>query len=254
MAFFQAVDMNPIKYFILFFSTVYFISCSPKTQVYETKSNIPLDQRKSQYVFDNDTIRIEYNFWANKGLLSYRIYNKLNVPVYIDWKKSSFILNGQKLDYWMDETITHTSGYSYGAYLNLWISESSSIAIKPQRVLFLAPQSYINAHRFIICPGASPVAGGGNPTDIAVPGIPGRSIHIKEHEYDESASPLIFRNYLTYSLSEQLSAENYINNVFYVSKVLEMKRMDFFNRTVDVHNTVTHSSTFINPSFFYVNL
>lgn len=92
-------------------------------------------------------------------------------------------------------------------------------------------------------------------TLIAVPGVPDKSITVKQREYDESKSPLTFRNFITYSLTEKFISENYINNAFYISKVLEMKRRDFFNTTIEVHNRgLMPASTFINPSFFYVNL
>ena len=251
----QPTDMNLIKCSLVLLVATYFTSCSQKTQLYETKSNLPLDQSKSQYIFDNDTLRIEYNFWANKGVLSYKITNKLDVPVYIDWKKSSFIQNGQKFDYWSDIAITNSSGYNYNFYRNLWLYEGSSVTVKPERVTFLAPKSFIMADRFIICPVSAVASNIGGAAVIDVPGIPGKSINVKEKEYDQSGSPLAFRNFLTYSFTEQLTGEKYINNSFYVSKVIEMKRMDFFNKTIEVRNRGTFAaSTFINPSFFYMNL
>jgi len=245
--------MNLIKCSILVFTVTCFCACSQKTLLYETKSNLPMDHSKNQYIFDNDTLRIEYDFWANKGILSYRIFNKLDVPIYIDWKKSSFILNGRKLDYWTDQTATKTSGYSYGYYRNLWLSESASVTSHPERVLFLAPKSYIRADRFVICPVASRIPDDANHSIIPVPSVSGKFISVRRQEYDESGSPLVFRNYLTYSLTEQSTAENHINNAFYVVKVYELKRMDFFNKAVQTGNGTHLTSTFSNPCFFYVN-
>jgi hypothetical protein len=245
--------MKLMKCSILLFTVTCFFACSQKTLLYETKSNLPLDQSKNQYIFDNDTLRIVYDFWANKGILSYRIFNKLDVPVYIDWKKSSFILNGRKFDYWSDQTVTNTSGYSYGYYRNLWLSESSSVTSKPERVLFLAPKSYVKADRFVICPVAYRIAGDASHSTIPVPSVPGKVISVRLQEYDESGSPLVFRNYLTYSLTEQSTVENHINNAFYVVKVYELKRMDFFNKAVQTGNRTQFTSTFSNPSLFYVN-
>lgn len=243
--------MNFIKCFALL-TVFYFASCSPKTQLFETKSSLPV--HKNQYVFDNDTLRIEYNFWANKGLLSYRIINKLDVPVYIDWKKSSFIRNGYKMDYWSDIATTNTSGASYSFYRNVWFSESTSNTFKPERVLFLAPKSFITVERFTICGRSTPLPTGSATATIPVPEHPRKAVKVKSLEYAPSGSPLTFRNFLTYSLTEQLSSENYVDNSFYVSEVIEMKRMDFFNGSIQTKLGTQLTTTFINPSFFYVDL
>jgi len=215
--------MKSLKlFFALLFITATLFSCSPQTQLLETKSNVPLDESKHQYVYDNDTVRIEYDFWANKGVLAYRIFNKLDVPVYIDWKKSSFIQNGRKMDYWSDQSVNNTTSYDYSFYRNLWLSQSSSITSKPERVMFLAPKSYIKAERFFLCSGPISIANNVSSAVIGVPGIPNKSINVRQREFDQSGSPLVFRNFLTYSLTEQLTTESYIDNSFYVSKVLEI--------------------------------
>ncbi len=206
--------MNSLKLiFALVFITETLFSCSSQTQLLETKSNIQLDASKNQYVFDNDTVRIEYDFWANKGILGYRIFNKLDVPVYIDWKKSSFIQNGRKMDYWSDQSVTNTASYDYSYYRNLWLSQSSSTTSKPERILFLAPKSYIIAERFFLCSGPISIANNISSVVVHVPGTQNKSVSAKQREYDQSGSPLVFRNFLTYSLSEQLTSERYLDNL-----------------------------------------
>src|ERR1700730_10311196 len=84
------------------------ISCTHYVQFYETKTTSPMKVENNCYTFENDTIKIVYSFWANHGTLSYTVYNKLDVPIYIDWKKSSYVKNGEKLDYWKDRTTTNS--------------------------------------------------------------------------------------------------------------------------------------------------
>ena len=82
-------------------------SCGSYVQVFETKTaNTKIEDE--HYTFENDSIKIIYNFWKNKGLLSFSIYNKLNKPVYVDWKKSSYINNSIKRNYWEDTESTKT--------------------------------------------------------------------------------------------------------------------------------------------------
>ena len=240
--------------FYLFLMAIALYSCSPLTQLYETKSTLPIDQRRNQFIFDNDTVRIEYNFWGDKGILSFEIYNKLNTPIYIDWKKSSFIQNSQKFDYWINQTITNSAGYSVGYYRNSWLYQSTSATSNPERILFLAPKSFIKAERFNICSGASLLSKNSQMATISVPEHPGKMIKIKHQDYELTSSPLVFRNFITYSLTEKFENESYINNIFYVSKIYEMKRSEFLNKVIQVDRRTRFVSSFSNPSFFYVNL
>ena len=88
--------------------TVLLISCSPKlAHLYETKAMSNLPNKENS--FENDTVRIAYSFWSENGSYSFSVYNKLNVPLYIDWKKSSLVKNNDKLNYWSDEILTKSS-------------------------------------------------------------------------------------------------------------------------------------------------
>jgi hypothetical protein len=93
--------------------------------------------------------------------MSFYFYNKLNKPIYIDWKNSSFIYNGNKLDYWIDETVTNSASY-YGAYyykgepIRPGLTASQGIALnnsktfKPERITFIPPKANINRSQFKI--------------------------------------------------------------------------------------------------------
>jgi hypothetical protein len=55
------------------------------------------------FKFENDSIEINYSFWADKGIMSFSLTNRLPIPIYIDWKKSNFISNNDKFNYWDGE-------------------------------------------------------------------------------------------------------------------------------------------------------
>ena len=58
------------------------------------------------FEYENDTISVTYSFWEMNGTIEMLIRNKLNQPIYIDWKKCSFITGETKHDYW-DGTTDH---------------------------------------------------------------------------------------------------------------------------------------------------
>ena len=69
--------------FILF--TLVFFSCSSSyVQVFETSSKNELIKNETNYVYENDSVKITYSFWEDKGKMSFIVYNKLKKPLYID--------------------------------------------------------------------------------------------------------------------------------------------------------------------------
>ena len=75
-------------------------------------------QTSSGLIFENDTIRITYKFWAKNGVMNFDIYNKIDMPLYFDWKKSAYIPNDKMMSYWQDET--NTVGYSSSRAYSLY--------------------------------------------------------------------------------------------------------------------------------------
>ena len=231
-------------------------SCTHYTQLYETKATSPMKIEGGRYTFENDTIRIIYNFWADSGVLSFQIFNKLNVPLYIDWKKSSFVQNGQKLDYWADQESTkgEATGISYNGYYRMSFhkTKSSSTTIRPERVIFIAPESSTNKNQFYLYPVKTPLAN--FKTGQVSVARQKKAITAKYNDFNAGNSPLIFRNFLTLSLDEQSTKEIYIDNGFYVSKVSELKKKYVFKEVDDGIHPIQKSVYMYDPTFFYVNL
>jgi hypothetical protein len=230
-------------------SSILIFSCEYRQLCYISPSN---DQIKadSLYYFENDTIRIVYSFWKEKGILGYEVYNKLQIPIYIDWKKSSFVVNNVKMNYWADETIS--SGASVRAttyYSLLGISESSTVlagkSVKPERVTFLAPHSGIVKADFILWnarPSALPPAA--KSATIHKPGYT-RPIPIKYVDYNKNNTPITFRNFITYSTTETFSTEIYLDNEFYISRIAQLKYNDFGGK--DYYDKATKKMAYEQP-------
>ena len=228
-------------------------SCQETSQLYVTKPVSNLKAEGRNYVFENDTVRIIYNFWGEKGKLSFNIYNKLDIPLFIDWKKSSFIRNGNKIDYWNDIETTQSSGSYSGATISgnyvylptgkrYTLSSSAGqayvteIKTKPERITFIAPHSAYAYNK--------------SPFTLIDNYISDRDINKWDYEsqkktYDSTEiiriyykqfsindAPLTFRNFLTLSTSEKTEHEFYIDNGFYLSMVYEMEKLNFLGRNM----------------------
>lgn len=225
---------------IIILITIILISfgCKRYVQVIETKSNNTQLQNKL-YVLENDTLRITYNFWAEKGLIAFEVYNKADKPLYIDWKKSSYINNKIKLNYWENEIVSKSYVTRYGSYYffgdnvnrkasSFNLESSISSITKAERITFIPPKSKYYRSQFVIYPTKhfkfkskkkfKKVPRNDNPK---------KETKIYELSFSKKHSPLIFRNFITFSFTEDFETEFYIDNEFHISKVTEMNRKHF---------------------------
>lgn len=220
-----------VKYFTLFLFTLSLYNCSPYIQVFDTNSESFGLNKENSYIFENDSIRVEYNFWKNKGIMSFVVYNKLKKPLYIDWKKSSYVQNGIKLNYWEDETVTKGIEKTVGrvAYYNFYVKTSinHSVTSKPEKVTFIPPNSNYIKRTFHILPIRELEVK--NYSSIEVPKINYKYKKNKafEKKFTKVESPVIFRNFITMSYDENFTDEFYVDNEFYISKVMKLRKRQF---------------------------
>jgi hypothetical protein len=150
------------------------------------------------FIFENDTLRVECSLWATRGRLSYNIYNKLNTPIFIDWKNSAFVLNGDFTPYWKDITNSNLRAGTV-SYYGVSSTSGSAQSVRADRVSFIPPQAKINKkNQQTLC----------------------KSDHPTNIEYN-----MAFRLYLAYSMNEETTNEKYIDCDFKVSEAKPIKQM-----------------------------
>jgi len=227
-----------LKLIIIFFVSFGLFSCKSYVQVVNTSSN--LDRNEGFYVYENDTLRITYNFWHDQGIMAFSIYNKLKKPIYVDWKKSSYIDNNVKLNYWIDEEIVRSysiyakyiyNGPVHNIYINdteeIPVSASISNKVKPERITFIPPKSFFSRSDFYIILNSVHLEKENNYVEVPRNDKPRKETKVYMKTYDIENTPLVFRNFLTFSLSEDFNKEFYVDNLFYISEVLEMDQRHF---------------------------
>lgn len=242
-----------MKYLVILVLAFALTGCVSYSQIFHTSSP-SLTNESGTPVFENDTVRIQYYFWAHEGILAFNIYNKLDKPIYIDWKRSSFVKNSQKLDYWADENTWESQTYSsniFGhsiAWGGLGISVGSSVtygkSLKPERITFLAPHSYYSR--------STPFLLYHSETELALPeSAPSeewpsaynstKKIKVRYTKFSQSKTPLNFRNYLTISTNEKFDGDFSVDNAFYVSRITELP-------TVQMHGpSIEYTSDWTDP-------
>lgn len=205
-----------IKSFVLLSLSIFILSSCVS---YKIGTVIPESKNvNSNLVFENDTIKINYNFWGKNGLASFDIYNKLNIPIYLDWKKSAFIPNDKMMSYWQDETNTMSSTlYSSYDYWGIFSGKANTKtkSIRQERVGVILPNAMITTKKYSLIP-----------INTTLP----------IQKFSLSNTPLRFRNYLLVSTSEQFDKNVfYVDNSFFVSSVIKTKESKY--KTSKASNT-----------------
>lgn len=175
---------------------LFFASCSP-VKLVQVQSE--LKSSSEGFLFENDSIKITYHFWEASGRMQFDIYNKLNSPLYVDWKTSAFIPNDKMVSYWRDETNTEavSSGYYYKG---IAASSSKMKAVRMERIGVIPPQSMITQSSYTLI----------KKTD----NIP------EKGSFTKSDSPLRFRSYVMVAGNEKFEGKvAAIDNSFYVSLI-----------------------------------
>ena len=151
------------------------------------------------YIFENDTVRITYRFWAYKGKMDFDIYNKMDVPIYFDWKTSAYIPNDKMVSYWQD--VTNTEGvYSTYRLYGGNVGTGKSKSIRQERIGVVPPHSMITKSEFNLVK-----------TYLEIP---------TNGVYDKNNTPLRFRNYLMLCTNEKFEGKvSSVDNSFFVNSV-----------------------------------
>ena len=192
-------------------STLFFLvlcllqSCKVSHQIFETSSS-NTNLRDDEFIYENDTIRISYNFWNDDGgVLAFNIFNKTSRPIYIDWRQSNFIFNGYSFNYWSDLEVEksvargHTQGTKYGTLMS---AQSVSVTKRERPESQLPPNSSIIINKFKL---NHPYAN--------------YARNQKEFTLTSTHTSMFFRNYLGYSMDKDFKNLSFVDNDFYINKI-----------------------------------
>ncbi|GAB2524957.1 hypothetical protein [Spirosoma aerophilum] len=201
------------------------VGCAPNVQVVTLRgSNVQPDNEG--LVLDTDTLTLRYNFASERGLMHLSLVNKLDKPLYIDWKRSSFIIGQNKVDYWYDVVDVHLVGRSTNYSRYSTTTSLNGTFAKPEQISFVPPQTKLEKQQFIVVPSGQ-LTLGGTPTTIqerAKGEDRKKPIDINVFKYASGQSPLTFRNYLTLSTDKDFKTEFSIDTKFWASDVKVLPR------------------------------
>jgi len=190
----QPGKRNPIftsiQLFLFAFLCVITLSGCTEYQYVTVNSNLKKNENK-EFSVENDTVSIKYKFSGQNFQLSQTIFNKLHVPLYIDWQRTNIIINGNQLG---DSIYNDQTGY---------IAPESKITIVSNPLL----DQFINLKPLESIPNAV-VNKGANEDWIML-------------SFNRKTSPLYFRNFLTLTAHDDFTNPMHIDNSFWFSEILQ---------------------------------
>ncbi|MDB4678132.1 hypothetical protein OAE93_00220 [bacterium] len=190
--------------------------------------------------YENDTISISYDFWSERGLFKFSVRNKLNIPIYIDWKKSFLNWNSDPLPYWSNEVVllsetkikggfyaTNFLGSSVGSVSGK--SKTETRVSRQERITVIPPNGEILCDNYHIVPEDNLIYMGATSQQLSVPKArkPNKKVAIYQETYDSLSSPIKLSNFLAVSFEENFDDEFFISNNFYLSEVMELDERQF---------------------------
>lgn len=200
-----------------------FLLSSCQTYQYLTIDSKSVKRDSSQqFVVENDTLLLQYNFSGYNGPIKLTVHNKSDKPIYIDWKKSAMIVQGKAYSYYSPNM--QLNGSYSGEQLN-WgngIRTSNGTIgaeIRAQEGIdFLPPKALKEKSSLYLLNGYYEAIQEGQMTkqypdnDINQP-------RIKSVSYDEEQSPFRLRSYLTFYTAEPDSKSFTMEQEFFVSSI-----------------------------------
>jgi hypothetical protein len=206
---------------------LFFSSCASYQYLTLDSSQLGKNDRK-EFNWENDTMRISYNFTGQNGPMHVNIYNKTQQPLYVNWKKSALIRDQHSLSFYNSiiQASGTFSGNSYAVVLRGTRSSggdfNASINL-PEGTDFIAPGSGIDKD-------LPAIAQSGNllePIPDSVQSIKiadeyGNPVgKIKKVTFTETESPVQFRSYMTFSLGPSPMNEFSVSHSFYVQEIVQ---------------------------------
>lgn len=243
--------MKTLAYFLLFSAIL--MGCSPNVQVVTLRgSNVrPADEG---LVLDTDTLTLRYNFASERGVIHVTLLNKLDQPLYVDWKRSSFIIGQDKLDYWYDVADVQLAGsFMDSRYSRYSVGYLGGTISKEDKVSFIPPQTKLDKQQFVLVPDGHLPLSGSFKTEQEQSNLISRKkpVAVNIYTYSADKSPLTFRNYLTLSTDKDFKNEFHIDTKFWASDVRVLPRDQVLSH---FNGTYSEPVTFKKPDSFYVTL
>ena len=213
-----------------------------------SESNLSLNEYK-QYHFENDIVDVSYLFWSSYGKMQVKVENKAQTPLYVNWSKSTFTVEGVEIPMTPDES--KLTDVQYKIYQKYKASEPTltDMDYEWQKITMgreekkdeisevLSKSTYTKGNYYLMPREKNTDAGVVLDTAVASyvekhNSVKKQNATIYKKEYSKDNSPLVFTCKLVVSTDKNFSTSTEIVEKFYVSSVREMDAKHFRGKRI----------------------
>ena len=226
------------------------VGCVPYSyfQVYDIKIN----DSKNNYIYENNHIKIIYNFWREYGNEDFLVLNKTDSNLYIDLSKSHLIINNNAYTYYQNKewslkkSKTINSGYGNSTSSNFYYTSNHYVYPLTKSVSsynsFSETSEFGTAYKeikiVVIPPNSQKIISGFRLNKMLyancdINKFPKHHNNISSINFDENNSPVKYKNYLTYYFEKDNNLV--LTNTFWINKILFVPYNDFYEDKYEIN-------------------
>lgn len=210
---------------LLILAILFLSSCSTYRYFTIDSGDFPKNQRQ-ELVWENDTLSVTYKFRGEGGLMTIAVFNKLNQPLYINWKKSALINDGQFVSLFNKTVIVsgtiETTNYAIDKQWTVGSSRLSASFDLPEGIDFLPPLTGLNND--LIHVADITWKNVLMPEDVRPEKLKNQEGIVTKFNriyFEYSKSPIRFKTYLTLALGQTADQEFSVQHSFYAKEMIQ---------------------------------
>ncbi|MFT4221536.1 hypothetical protein [Dysgonomonas sp.] len=238
-----------MRYFSLLVALLAFTSCS-STYFFATldTSNEYVEKvENGDFLLETDSLWIAYCFKGENAPVQITAFNKTDKPLYIDWSRSALIIDNMAITY-VGEKLNYSEEWFNSESVS---GRNVSVAVS-DNITFIPPQSMVSEIPLYLSSNFEQI----DKKDYRNAYIGNRfsqSMPVKRIDFEESATPLKFRSYLTiYAQPEKpmvFTQDFYLKNLIKTSGLHPndlannmADRGDFFYTIKPANNSILYTT------------
>ncbi len=232
--------MSKLTLFLV--ATMLGCACNNHIQVVAIQSPQMTFNEQKELIFENDTLRVRYDFFSEQGHVKFSILNKLNQPIYVNWRECAYIMGKNFTPYWQDTYVSN--GYMYiqpfdwDGYFALRGPYTFSVAKRDEQIAFIPPGTELYQFEFLVKPGTG-FGGLPNSTKEEVRQGKRNKLIGTKYKFTQTESPLKFRNYLTFSTDAACKSTFVLDTHFWISEVYKTQGKYVFGEEFTGHQSLS---------------
>lgn len=213
--------MNRTIYLFSLILPFFFTSCV-EYQFVSLQSRLP-QGRHQAFVKETDTLAISYYFSGLNCPISVEVYNKLDVPIYVDWKRSFLIINQESIPFWADRETYASTSEGYQIQVNPQVASNIQLTegyiIQEESIKMIPPKSFVSLSPLFVQNQFLSIPKDLKPEKaISKSNVP---MSAKRYTFSAENSPLYLRSYIATSAFEDFSEISFQDDAFWVSEIVQ---------------------------------